>query len=345
MTVTTENGLLGSTEPLAVAYDGALVDLDGVAYKGTDPVPWAAEGLGAARAAGMSVTFVTNNASREPQSVADQLTSLGIPTAADEVMTAAQSAALLLADSLPAGAAVLVVGGPGLHTAVEHAGLRIVHSADDAPVAVVQGFGPQVGWPQLAEATYAVRNGAWYVASNLDLTLPTERGFAPGNGSLVAVVRSATGIDPVSAGKPERAIFHRAAEVAGARRPLIVGDRLDTDLRGARASGFPGLHVLTGVHSARDAALAPASDRPSFLGVDLRSLTAPHPAPQRLADGWWRCGGAVARVLDGALELADGGAEVPSTADGLDPARAACAAVWAAVDGGQVVDDRSVPEL
>ena len=195
-------GLISCDVPLAERYDLALVDLDGVAYRGHEPIENAAEGLTGARDRGMRLVFVTNNASREPESVADQLTSLRIPTQPAEVMTAAQAAAALLGTRLEPGAKVLVVGGAGLVTAVRAAGLTVVSSADDEPVAVAQGFSPELGWAQLAEAAYAVERGAWHVASNLDLSLPTARGIAPGNGSLVGAVRNATGITPESAGKP-----------------------------------------------------------------------------------------------------------------------------------------------
>jgi glycerol-1-phosphatase len=272
-----------SVEPLAQAFDLALVDLDGVAYRGKNPIPHASESLVAARAAGLSLVFVTNNASREPEEVSGQLTDLGIPTGSDEVMTAAQAAAALLGERLSPGARVLVVGGAGLLTAVRAAGFTVVSSADDEPDAVVQGFAPHLGWRDLAEAAYAVQRGAWYVASNLDRSLPTERGFAPGNGSLVGAVVAATGIEPTSAGKPEPTMYRLAADRAGARRPLVVGDRLDTDLGGARAARYPGLHVFTGVSSARDAVLAQPGERPSFLGADLRSRTR-HP-PSTTAGG------------------------------------------------------------
>lgn len=331
-------GLLGSDVALAERYDLALVDLDGVAYRGRNPIPHAAAGLGAARERGMDVVFVTNNASREPESVAEQLTSLDIPSTAQDVMTAAQAAASVLAGRLDAGSRVLVIGGEGLRTAVTAAGLVVVGSADEAPAAVVQGYAADVGWRQLAEAAYAIEAGAWYVASNLDPTLPTERGFAPGNGALVAAVRHATGVDPVSAGKPEPTLYRLAAERRGAQSPLVVGDRLDTDLAGARAAGWPGLHVLTGVSMARDAVLAGPGERPSYLGADLRSLVAPHPAPGP-DDGWWRCRGAGARVVGGRLQLDGRGAEA------LDLVRAACAAAWDAADRGEDLDPTSVPDL
>ncbi|MBC7290059.1 MAG: HAD-IIA family hydrolase [Actinotalea sp.] len=329
--------LLTSTRPLAEAYDLALVDLDGVAYRGHDPIPHASDSLGDARARGMRLVFVTNNASREPESVADQLTGLGIPAGPEEVMTAAQAAAALLQRNVAPGSRVLVVGGAGLLTAVTAAGFEVVEGADDAPVAVVQGFAPTIGWRQLAEAAYAIQRGALHVASNLDLSLPTERGFAPGNGSLVAAVRGATGVAPLSAGKPQPDMYRLAVERSGAGNPLVVGDRLDTDLGGAVAAGFPGLHVLTGVSSARDAVLARAQERPSYVAADLRGLLEPHEAPAD-REGWWALRDAAARVVDGRLELDDRSA-------GVDAVRVACAAVWTAADAGTDVDPASVPEL
>lgn len=331
--------LLSSDRPLAEAFDLALVDLDGVAYRGAQPIAHAADALTAARRAGMELSFVTNNASREPGSVAAQLTELGIATDPEEVMTAAQAGAALLAERLDPGARVLVVGGAGLVTAVRAQGLQVVTSADDSPAAVVQGFSPDLGWRDLAEAAYAIQRGAWYVVSNRDLTLPTERGLAPGNGSLVALVQAATGVEPVSAGKPEPTMFRLAAQRRGASRPLVIGDRLDTDLGGARAAGFPGLHVFTGVNGPRDAVLAAPGERPSYLGADLRTLHVPHPVPVRDEDGWYRCGASAARVVDGALELAPGGEAT------VDRVRVACAATWSFVDDGGRLDASSVGDL
>lgn len=336
----TDTGLLGCDVPLARRYDLALVDLDGVTYRGEQPIDGASAGLRGARAAGMRLVFITNNASREPESVAAQLIGLGIPAVPDEVMTAAQAAAQLLRSRLPEAARVLVVGGAGLRTAVRDHGFTIVTSADDDPAAVVQGFAPELGWPDLAEAAYAVERGAWYVASNLDLSLPTARGLAPGNGALVGAVQAATSVEPSSAGKPSPQMYRMAVERAGAHAALVVGDRLDTDLAGARGGGFPGLHVLTGVSSARDDVLAGVAQRPHYIGADLRALLTVHPQPRPAGDGWWECRGAAARVRDGRLELAGG-----TGVDGLDHVRSACAAAWAAVDGGAELDPASVPDL
>jgi HAD superfamily hydrolase (TIGR01450 family) len=332
-------GLLGSDVPLAEAYDLALVDLDGVAYRGHLPIDHAASSLGAARERGLQLVFVTNNASREPEDVAGQLTGLDIPTSADEVLTAAQACAALLRTRLAPGARVLVVGGRGLVTAVTAAGFQVVSSAEDRPDAVAQGYAAELGWADLAEAAYAVAGGAWHVASNLDKSLPTARGYAPGNGALVGAVVAATGVEPSSAGKPSPTMYRLAVERAGAERPLVIGDRLDTDLAGARSGDYPGLHVLTGVSSARDDVLAEAWLRPHYVGADLRALLEPHPEPRRGAEGWWQCADRAARVVDGRLELDRGG---PA---GIDVVRAACAAAWDAADAGGPVDPESVPEL
>ncbi|PFG33409.1 HAD-IIA family hydrolase [Sanguibacter antarcticus] len=333
--------LLSSAAPLVEAYDLGLVDLDGVTYAGHDPIAHAADGLALARRAGMRLVFVTNNASREPGSVSDQLSSLGIPAASDDVMTAAQACATLLGDHVAPGSRVLVVGGAGLVTAVTEAGYVVVTSAEDQPAAVAQGFSPGLSWGDLAEAAYAVAGGAVHVASNLDLSLPTARGFAPGNGALVGAVSAATGVKPFSAGKPAPTMYAMAVARAGAERPLVIGDRLDTDLAGARAGGYPGFHVLTGVSSARDDVLAAPGERPHFIGADLRSLTLAHDAPVLGESGWWTCGASSARVVDGKLEVVVDEAEQ----DPVNVVRASCNAAWTFVDAGGVLQTESVPEF
>ncbi len=331
-----ESMLRGSDAPLQEAFDAALVDLDGVAYRGPHAIPTAPPALERARQAGMGIVFVTNNASREPGEVADHLTELGIPTDTHEVLTAAQAVARLLIEHLPGGAPVLAIGGKGLSTALTEQGFSLVHSARDNPAAVVQGFAPDLSWRELAEAAYAVQAGARYFASNLDLTLPNERGIAPGNGSLVQTVVTATGIRPLAAGKPEPTMFHQAAAQIGASRPLAIGDRLDTDLKGARAAGIPGLLVLTGVSQARDVVLAAPDERPTYIGADLTCLAHSHPAPRREGQTW-HVGEASATVIDGRLEVAGSGQ--------LDRLRAACAAAWDAVDHGGSLDGGSIPDL
>lgn len=327
--------LRGSDRPLRDVFDAALVDLDGVAYRGPDAIPSAPGALTGAREAGMALLFVTNNASREPGEVAAHLSRLGIPTADHEVLTAAQAVARLMAADLEPGARVLAVGGKGLRTALVDMGFVLVDSAEDAPDAVAQGFVPDISWRELAEASYAVAAGARYFASNLDRTLPNERGIAPGNGALVGTVVAATGVTPAAAGKPEPSMFHLAAAAAKARRPLVIGDRLDTDLKGGRAAGMPGLLVLTGVSSAADVVLCPPDQRPDFIGADLACLAESHPTPAFDGDQW-RVGSAAAWV-EGRRLVVQG--------SGIDAVRAACAAAWAAADSGTRVDGGTIPDF
>lgn len=341
--------LIASATP-SDTYDVGLYDLDGVIYLGDAPVEHAVEAVPAAAARGLRPLYVTNNSSREPEEIAAQISGFGVECTPEQIITSAQSVAILLADVVEPGARVLVVGGAGLRTAVRQAGFTVVESADDAPAAVVQGFAPHVSWRELAQAAYAIGDGARHVATNLDGSIPKERGIAPGNGALVGAVVRATGVEPIASGKPLPAIYHQAAERLSASTPLAIGDRLDTDLEGARAAGMPGLLVLTGVASARDVVLAPPSQRPSLLAIDLRGLFEPHPGPEPGRDGWWRCGTARARVVDGAIELAEQDhsrrlvAEKNHTLT-LDGWRAVCVAAWAQADGGHPLQPQDVPHL
>jgi HAD superfamily hydrolase (TIGR01450 family) len=314
---------------LAKTYDVALVDLDGVVYIGSGPVDHAAEALAKARADGMRLAFVTNNAARPPQAVAEHLSRLGIAVSNDEVVTSAQAAARVLADMLPTGAGVLVVGGEGLVAALQERGLRPVRDLAGDPLAVVQGFHPDVDWRMLAEGSFAVAAGLPWVASNTDPTLPTPRGTAPGNGTLVDAIRAATGRAPTVAGKPEPPMHQEAVLRSGARRPLVVGDRLDTDIEGARRAGVDSLLVLTGVTDPVGLVRAPAAQHPTYVAPDLRALGESADTVTVQA-GLARCGGASAAIEGGHVVVRHSPGH-DSTAK-LDVLRAVCGAAWAAGD-------------
>ncbi|MFC1420672.1 HAD-IIA family hydrolase [Streptacidiphilus cavernicola] len=316
-------------QPLHLSYDTALLDLDGVVYAGPRAIEHAVESLAEAREAGMKLAYVTNNASRTPQAVAAHLSELGVAAEPGDVITSAQAAARVVAGKVPEGAAVLVIGGEGLVEAVRERGLRPVRSLDEGPAAVVQGYDPTVGWQELAEASYAVASGLPWVASNTDLTIPTARGTAPGNGTLVAAVRTATGVDPEVAGKPLPPMHRETVIRTGAKRPLVVGDRLDTDIEGAFNGGVDSLLVFTGVSRPEELPEAPAKYRPTYLAADLRGLLRVQPELVAGADGSYRCGGWTATVADGAISL--GGERGEDPCDGL---RALCAVAWAAADAG-----------
>jgi glycerol 3-phosphatase-2 len=312
----------GCADPLDTAYDVALLDLDGVVYLGGTAIPGAAESLRKAHAAGMRLAYVTNNAFRTPAAIAALLTGFGVEATAQDVVTSAQAAARVIAERLPAGAPVLVVGGSGLRMALRERGLRPVSTALDRPQAVVQGYSPDVSYSMLAEGGLAVAAGALFVASNGDLTLPSARGSQPGNGSLIQVIATATGVHPLVAGKPEPPLHQESVLRTGAKHPLVVGDRLDTDIEGAHRVGADSLLVLTGVTGPAEAVLAPPSQRATYLAEDLAGLLEPHPDVKR-GDGAFSCGGWTVRRNGDQLELSGDGERI----DGL---RALCAAAWAA---------------
>ncbi len=256
-------------------YELIVLDLDGVVVLGDRPVDGAPEALERLRTMGKKVRFVTNNASRLRHEVAAMLTGIGVAAQPGEVLTSAAAAAELLAGRFPAGSRVLVVGAQALAEEVAAAGLTVVTEAKDEPVAVVQGYGPKVGWVDLAEACVAIRGGAQWIATNTDKTLPTPRGPLPGNGALVAALETALERRPdLVVGKPEPALFLAAAREAGSSGTLIVGDRLDTDILGANRAGMDSLLVLTGVATDEAARAAMGQQRPTFVAKDLSGLFA-----------------------------------------------------------------------
>ena len=323
------DALKDSAEPLWLRHDVVMLDLDGVVYRGAAAVPPAPELLATLRARGLRLAFVTNNASRTPAAVAAQLRRLGVPAAAADVVTSAQAAARLLAERVAPGARILVVGGDGLRQAVAEYALVEVDAAAKRPSAVVQGFGPQVGWRQLAEAAYAVATGVPWVATNLDQTVPTDRGVAPGNGTLVAAVAAATGRRPVVAGKPEPALFDETVARVGGSSPLIVGDRLDTDIAGANRVGVDSLLVLTGVTDLDALALTDPAERPTYVSLDLTGLELPHNPVT--CDGARALSGRWAARLEGGEVRVDPmstRAHVDAPNDRNDLLRAAVSAAW-----------------
>ncbi|WP_420362919.1 HAD-IIA family hydrolase [Curtobacterium aetherium] len=261
-----------------------LTDLDGVVYRGRNAIPYAVEALTQA-ASSARVGYITNNASRRPVDVAEHLEQYGLTVDADDVVTSSQAGARLLATLVPQGATVLVIGGLGLTSIVEEAGFVVTASADDSPAAVIQGFSPDLGWAQLAEASFALADASVpWVATNMDWSIPVERGIAPGNGTLVAAVHQAVGRMPVVAGKPERPIFDAALARFGGERPLFIGDRLDTDIKGANDAGIPSVLVLTGIDQPKQVLAADQRSRPTYVLRDLRGLHEPYPVTIRSED-------------------------------------------------------------
>ncbi len=323
--------LQASDGPLVDCYDLLMFDLDGVVYVGDDAVPGAPEHLARVREAGAHVAFVTNNASRSPETVADKLTGLGVQAKAADVVTSAQAAAHVLLDRLGEGTAVAVLGADGLRDALREVGLRPV-GVDEQAAAVVTGYGPDVVWHEVMRVATRIREGLPWVASNTDLTLPVPGGgTAPGHGALVRLLADFSQVTPEVAGKPAPPLLEETVRRVGGSRPLMVGDRLDTDIEGGRRAAVDSLLVLTGVTGLADLVNAGPELRPTYVAADLGGLLEVHQAPERLATGW-HAGGWTARVEDGRLVVqGDGPVD--------DWWRAAAPAAWEHLDAvGEPVD-------
>ncbi|KRB73796.1 HAD family hydrolase [Nocardioides sp. Root190] len=329
--------LLTSTSVLTEVYDLAMLDLDGVVYIGAEAVPGAAGHIAAARSAGMRIAFVTNNASRPPETVAQHLSDLGVSASASDVVTSAQAAARLARGRWGRGARVVCLGAPGLEQALVEAGLVPVGVEEEA-VGLVSGYGPDLRWSTIMRAAVLIGDGLPWVASNTDQSIPTAFGVAPGHGVLVEMVSRFTGVVPVVAGKPERPLLDETVRRVGGARPLMIGDRLDTDIEGARNAGVDSLLVLTGVTGLGDLVAAPVPLRPSYLSANLAGLFDAHVAPTRVEDRWVAGGWSCRVAKDGRIEMATDAAR-PDAAQRDDWWRAVAAAAWDHLDRtGSVVD-------
>ncbi|SMG50145.1 HAD-IIA family hydrolase [Agreia pratensis] len=316
--------------------DVVLADLDGVVYQGPKAIPFAVDSLSRVSASGVRIGYITNNASRTDVQVAEHLSSFGLEVAPSDVVTSPQAAVRLLAGLVEPGSLILVVGGDGLIDELGRAGFRVTRDAADQPAAVIQGFSPDVGWKQLAEASFALHRGIPWVATNTDWTIPVAGGIAPGNGTLVSAVHTAVGRLPVVAGKPEVAIFEEAQRRFDAASPLFVGDRLDTDILGANRAGMPVAHVLTGVDTAKQLLSAKPDERPQFILDDLRGLFEPYPETTFSKDSQ-------TVMVNGAKVLIRGNDVVVVSAgdNPTDLLRAACAVIW---KSGRAIYGLQVPE-
>lgn len=255
---------------LAERYDALLFDLDGVLYRGDEPVRHAPETMAALREAGARVVFVTNNSSRTPEQVAAKLEGLGVAAAAAEVVTSALATADLLA---PSGGTAYVVGQDGIRTALADAGIEVVDGEPDRVDHVVVGVDVGATYASLRTACVLVQRGARLVATNPDRSFPAAGALWPGAGALLAVITETTGATAEVVGKPFAPLFEYARARSGAAAPLVIGDRLDTDIAGAAALGWDSLLVLTGVTSADELDAAPM--RPTYVARDLRALLEP----------------------------------------------------------------------
>ncbi|MGO4958140.1 HAD-IIA family hydrolase [Luteococcus sp. Sow4_B9] len=312
------------SEALVETYRAALFDLDGVVYLGPSAVPGAAEGIQELRHRGTQIGYVTNNAARRPATVVEHLTELGVPAELADVVTSAQAGARMLTEQLPAGSRILVVGTQALADEVAAVGMAPVWTLQDEPVAVIQGYDPQMTWPRLDDACRAIQGGAAWFATNTDSTRPTDTGLVPGAGAQIAAVQVAVTTQPLVAGKPCTPLLEETMRRLGTSEAIFVGDRLDTDVMGAVAVGMDSLFVFTGAHGKADLLAADESCRPTAIGHDLRALLAPARIAE-LGESEARCNGVRARVENGRVRLDD----IPSEREGqLDALWAVLQLVW-----------------
>ncbi|WP_239455532.1 HAD-IIA family hydrolase [Nocardioides gilvus] len=327
--------LLESRRPLVEEFDLFMVDLDGVVYIGGRAVAGAPEALSRVRAAGSKVAFVTNNASRTAQTVATHLNELGVEAAATDVVTSSQAAAGLLVREWGVGARVLMLGAEGLREALVAVGLDpVLDVTRDDVVAVVTGFGPDVLWRDVMRVAVRIRQGLPWVATNTDMSFPTDYGQAPGHGVQVEMLSQFSGVTPQVGGKPSRPLLDETMARAGTTSAVMVGDRLDTDMEGAHNVGVPSLLVLTGVTGLAELVAATPQERPSYIASTLQGIFEPHPvATTRVTPGL------VTAALDGweVTVTADGHLSVRGGGDGDDWWRAVASAAWRHQDEGRGV--------
>jgi len=302
-------------------FQTLLLDLDGVIYAGENAIVDAVESINAIQSLEIPVGYITNNSSRKPEAIADQLRGFGLNLSTAEVISSAQAGVELLATMIPSGSKVLVVGGDGLRSRVVDSGFELVLSSEQSPAAVIQGFAPEVGWKDLAEASYAIQRGAKWVATNQDWTIPRERGLAPGNGTLVSAVHTAVGQLPVFAGKPERAIFDTAMREFATESAIYVGDRLDTDVLGANKAGLGSGIVMTGVTTRRELLGARPDSRPQYILGTLKDLLSDYRAPTKTKRGY-KLGDTEVEILGEKVVVSFGDPK------SLDALKAACMSIW-----------------
>ncbi len=255
------------------AYDMVGFDLDGVIYRGAEAVPGAATTIAELRRRGVRLGFVTNNAQRSPSEVAAHLNRLGIDCGPGDIVTSAQATARLMAEALPPAAEVFVLGTPALAAELSAVGLTPVSARSASTAAICLGFDPTQRWSDFNEGCLAVQAGAAWYACNADLNRPIEEGLTIGLGAMLkAMAEALPGQQPIMGGKPARPLLDETRLRIGGDRPLLVGDRLDTDIEGANNVGWDSLFVLSGSHSRADLAIAAANQHPTYIGADIRAL-------------------------------------------------------------------------
>lgn len=255
---------------LAERQDAVLIDLDGVMYRGGEAVPGSAAVVDKVRALGTPLLFLTNNSSRTPEAVAAKLEGMGVPASPAEILTSAVATAVMLENEGVNGQTAFVVGEEGIKAALAEVGVSIRQGEPQSVDLVVVGIDRSADYAKLRTASLLVERGARLIATNGDGSYPAPDGLWPGAGALLAAIVATTGASPEVVGKPSRPLFEAAQRITGARAPLVVGDRLDTDIAGAAAVGWDSLLVWSGAAKPKD--LIGASELPTYTGSDVSVL-------------------------------------------------------------------------
>ena len=253
---------------LAERYDCILFDLDGVLYRGDEPVPAAPPTLARLREGGIRLVFLTNNSARTPEQVAEKLRAIGIEADPAEVVTSALATAELLAER--GGGRAFVIGQDGVREALAGAGIEVIDGDPETADLVVVGFDGGATYAKFKTACLLVQRGAKLVATNGDASYPAADGLWPGAGALLSVITTTTGAEPEIVGKPYAPLFEAGLRRGGGGRPLVIGDRLDTDIEGASRLGWDTMLVLTGVSGRAD--VEATGIRPTLIADDVAAL-------------------------------------------------------------------------
>lgn len=241
--------------------DGLVCDLDGVIYRGDEPVPGAARAIDSLRDAGVKVVFCTNNSRSTVEEYIGKLERVGVPASADEIVTSAVVTAEVLRARNATGRTAIVVGGQGIRQAIAGICTSVKDGVDSADYVIV-GWTPEFTYDDMRRASTAVRKGAHFIATNDDATFPAARGLWPGAGAILASIETASGARAKVMGKPHAPMMDAVARrLEGCTRIGIVGDRPDTDLAGGIARGWTRILVLSGVTRPEDVvAISPPAD-------------------------------------------------------------------------------------
>jgi 4-nitrophenyl phosphatase len=253
-------------------FRGFILDLDGVLWEGDTPLPGMARFLSFLRAHGKSFLLATNNASLTPDQYVQKAARMGAEVLPQEVLTSALATAEFLRETMPPGSRVYVIGEDGLVQALSAAGFTVSSEDDLDAQVVVCGMDRRLSWKKLANATINLRNGARFIGTNPDTTFPTERGIAHGNGAILAALATASEVQPDIIGKPHAPIFTMALARLGLPIDAVVavGDRLETDILGAKQAGIASILLMTGVTTQSDLESSPI--KPGWVFADLPSL-------------------------------------------------------------------------